>query len=165
MQLLLQRLLGQVLFYPPNVAGWPGGKNWIDSSTLMMRLRIPQLIYEGDDFKMKPKDDDDQMMGMKDRDAAEGNERGAVPDAGKKNNRNGKGGQQILAAINWDKYLKQFEPVARENLVAAISKILLQTKSTVNADIVKNYADAGSRESFIKTVTVQLMSTPEYQLC
>ncbi|HSC40460.1 MAG TPA: DUF1800 domain-containing protein, partial [Chitinophagaceae bacterium] len=47
-QLLLERLLGQILFYPPNVAGWPGGKNWIDSSTLMMRMRIPQLIYAGD---------------------------------------------------------------------------------------------------------------------
>ncbi len=164
-QLLLQRLLGQVLFYPPNVAGWPGGKNWIDSSTLMMRLRIPQLIYEGDDFKMKPKDDDDQMMGMKDREVADSNERNGIPNPGKKSNRNGKGGQQILASIQWEGYLKQFEPVARENLVAAISKILLQTKSMVNADIVSNYADAGSRESFIKTVTVQLMSTPEYQLC
>ena len=29
----LQRALGQILFYPPNVAGWPGGKTWIDSST------------------------------------------------------------------------------------------------------------------------------------
>lgn len=164
-QLLLQRLLGQVLFYPPNVAGWPGGKNWIDSSTLMMRLRIPQLMYEGDDFKMKPKDDDDQMMGMKDREVAEADEKNRAPIAGKKNNRNGKAGQQIMAAIQWDNYLKLFEPVARENLVEAISKILLQTASTINASTLKNYADAGSRESFIKTVTVQLMSTPEYQLC
>ncbi len=164
-QLLLQRLLGQVLFYPPNVAGWPGGKNWIDSSTLMMRLRIPQLIYEGDEFRMKPKDDDDQMMGMKDRDMAEDNVRNVVPNPGKKNKPRGKAGQQIMASIQWDGYLKQFEQVARENLVAAVSAILLQTKSMVNADVVKNYADAGSRESFIKTVTVQLMSTPEYQLC
>ncbi|HMK02770.1 MAG TPA: DUF1800 domain-containing protein, partial [Ferruginibacter sp.] len=40
-QLLFQRTLGQVLFYPPNVAGWPGGKTWIDSSSLMLRMRIP----------------------------------------------------------------------------------------------------------------------------
>ena len=31
--MLLQRVLGQLLFYPPNVAGWPGGKAWIDSSS------------------------------------------------------------------------------------------------------------------------------------
>lgn len=65
-QLTLQRLLGQLLFYPPNVAGWPGGKNWIDSSSLMLRLRIPQLIYASEELNMKPKDDDDQMMGRMD---------------------------------------------------------------------------------------------------
>jgi uncharacterized protein (DUF1800 family) len=164
-QLLLQRLLGQVLFYPPNVAGWAGGKNWIDSSTLMMRLRIPQLIYAGDDFKMKPKDDDDQMMGMKDRDMADNTEGNTVPNPGKKNNRNGKAGQQIMATIQWDRYLKQFEPVTRENLVASISNMLLQTKTGISAATLSNFVDAGSRESYIKTVTIQLMSTPEYQLC
>ena len=161
-QLLLQRLLGQILFYPPNVAGWPGGKNWIDSSTLMMRLRIPQLIYAGDVFKMKPKDDDDQMMGMKDRDAADDDGSNTVLNAGKRGY--GKG-QQILATINWTGYIKQFEPVPRENLLPAISAILLQTKSTVPADTLKKYTDAGNREIFIKTATIQLMSTPEYQMC
>jgi uncharacterized protein (DUF1800 family) len=159
-QLLLQRLLGQVLFYPPNVAGWPGGRNWIDSSTLMMRLRIPELMYAGDVFKMKPKDDDDQMMGMKDRNDADDN---TIPAAGKKNN--GKAGQQIMATIDWTNYLKQYEPVARENLLTSISGIILQTKTGVHTDTLKNYVDAGSRESFIKTATIQLMSTPEYQLC
>jgi len=161
-QLLLQRLLGQILFYPPNVAGWPGGKNWIDSSTLMMRLRIPQLIYAGDVFKMKPKDDDDQMMGIKDRDAADDDGSNTVPNGGKRGY--GKG-QQILATINWAGYIKQFEPVPRENLLPAISAILLQTKSTVPADTLKKYTDAGNREIFIKTATIQLMSTPEYQMC
>ena len=165
-QLLVQRLLGQVLFYPPNVAGWPGGKNWIDSSTLMMRLRIPQLMYAGDVFRMKPKDDDDQMMGMKDKSTADNNESINTAGAGRKNNAAGKkGGQQIMAAISWNGYVKQFEQVVRENLLVSISQILLQTKSTVSADTLKNYVDSGSRESFIKTATIQLMSTPEYQLC
>lgn len=29
--------MGQILFYPPNVAGWPGGTNWITSQTLIAR--------------------------------------------------------------------------------------------------------------------------------
>lgn len=29
--------MGQVLFYPPNVAGWPGGTNWITSQTAIAR--------------------------------------------------------------------------------------------------------------------------------
>ena len=29
--------MGQVLFYPPNVAGWPGGANWLTSQTMIAR--------------------------------------------------------------------------------------------------------------------------------
>lgn len=29
--------MGQILFYPPNVAGWPGGQNWLTSQTLIAR--------------------------------------------------------------------------------------------------------------------------------
>ncbi|MFT3936943.1 MAG: DUF1800 domain-containing protein [Chitinophagaceae bacterium] len=162
-QLLLQRLLGQVLFYPPNVAGWPGGKNWIDSSTLMMRLRIPQLIYAGDSFRMRPKDDDDQMMGMKDRDDTDDDSNNKIPAAGKRNN--ARNGQQIMATINWDGYIKQLEPVTRENLVSNISKNVLQAKTPVNPSALQGHTDASTREAFIKTTTIQLMSTPEYQLC
>jgi uncharacterized protein (DUF1800 family) len=32
--------MGQVLFYPPNVAGWPGGTSWVNSSTLLTRLNF-----------------------------------------------------------------------------------------------------------------------------
>jgi uncharacterized protein (DUF1800 family) len=151
-QLLLQRLLGQLLFYPPNVAGWPGGKNWIDSSSLMFRLRIPQLIYDNDEVALSPKDDDDQMMGMK--------------DMGKKKERMGKkGGQFISANVDWETYLKKFEKVPREKLPGSIAGILIQGAEPVNEKIISRYIDSSSRESYIKTLTIQLMSTPEYQLC
>ena len=29
--------MGQELFYPPNVAGWPGGENWLTSDTMIAR--------------------------------------------------------------------------------------------------------------------------------
>jgi uncharacterized protein (DUF1800 family) len=32
--------MGQVLFYPPNVAGWPGGTSWINSATLLNRINF-----------------------------------------------------------------------------------------------------------------------------
>jgi uncharacterized protein (DUF1800 family) len=32
--------MGQVLYYPPNVAGWPGGSSWINSSTLLSRINF-----------------------------------------------------------------------------------------------------------------------------
>jgi uncharacterized protein (DUF1800 family) len=153
-QLLLQRVLGQLLFYPPNVAGWPGGTNWIDSSTLMFRLRLPQFICQSGEFQMKPKDDDDQAMGMKEEYP------GALRAAGKF-----RPGQMIRATIDWETYMKKFSGVSRENLGQSIAGILMQVPSGVSEETLKKYTDARSPESFIKTRTIYLMSTPEYQMC
>ena len=153
-QLLLQRVLGQLLFYPPNVAGWPGGTNWIDSSTLMFRLRLPQFICQSGEFQMKPKDDDDQAMGMKEEFA------GALRAPGKF-----RPGQMIRATIDWETYIKKFSGVSRENLGQSIAGILMQVPSGVSEETLMKYTDARSPESFIKTRTIYLMSTPEYQMC
>ncbi|MES1218944.1 MAG: DUF1800 domain-containing protein, partial [Bacteroidota bacterium] len=138
--LLVQRVLGQLLFYPPNVAGWPGGKTWIDSSTLMMRMRFPQLINDSDILNVKPKDDDDQMMGRKDDDGDE------MMFKEIKKNGIGKKGKSINATIDWGVYVKNFENTSREELAATISSVLIQTKSEVNAGLIKQYADDSSRE-------------------
>jgi len=42
--LQFQRKLNQVLFFPPNVAGWNRGQGWIDSSTLLLRMKLPSII-------------------------------------------------------------------------------------------------------------------------
>lgn len=62
--IIYQKLLGQMLLNPPNVAGWPSGKAWIDSSTLMLRLKTPQIWSGIISLDYAPKDDDDQNMGM-----------------------------------------------------------------------------------------------------
>jgi uncharacterized protein (DUF1800 family) len=154
--LIVQRLLGQLLFYPPNVAGWPGGQAWIDSSTLMFRLRIPEIVYAADQFDLKPKDDDDQAMGMKEMN--EGAMR--IKGFGKIG-----GGQMIKAQINWDKYVSRFSAIPRGDLVKAIAAALLQTSDGIDPGTLTKYTDNSSKESFIKSATIQLMSTPEYQLC
>jgi uncharacterized protein (DUF1800 family) len=154
--LLIQRSLGQLLFYPPNVAGWPGGKNWIDSSTLMMRMRIPQMLDDKDEFNIKPKDDDDQMMGRKD--VNDDPKAGAMKAMGRLN-------KPIQVNIDWSLYTKNYESVPRESLLPNITGILLQTKSRVNPETIKQFSDQTGRENFIKTATLQIMGTPEYQLC
>ena len=95
--IVLQRLLGQMLFYPPNVAGWPGGKTWIDSSTLMLRMRIPQLINDKDEMNMTPKDDDDQMMGNKNENAVNSKNKSGV-----------KGTKAIHASVDWQALCRSF---------------------------------------------------------
>ncbi len=160
--LLIQRSLGQLLFYPPNVAGWPGGKNWIDSSTLMLRMRIPQMLGEKDEFNIKPKDDDDQMMGR--------------PSTAQRMNNNvdpkatamkavGRLNKPIQVKIDWSLYTKNYEAIERESLLGNITGLLLQAKSRVSPDLIKQFSDQTGRENFIKTATLQIMSTPEYQLC
>ena len=148
----LQRALGQMLFYPPNVAGWPGGKTWIDSSSLMLRMRIPQLINDVDELNVKTKDDDDQMMGKK------------SPEDGMKPV--GYARRSIIkASIDWKGYIRHFETLPKERLVGSLALSLLQTKNSVGNDLITKYVNAESKESFIRSATLQLMSTPEYQLC
>jgi uncharacterized protein (DUF1800 family) len=39
--------LGQDLFYPPNVGGWPGGRNWISSQTMIGRANFAAALVSG----------------------------------------------------------------------------------------------------------------------
>jgi uncharacterized protein (DUF1800 family) len=156
-QLVIQRLLGQLLLYPPNVAGWPGGKNWIDSSSLMFRLRIPQLIADADEIAIKPKDDDDQMMGMMEQEVMSNIKGGSKKALS--------GGYQLKASVNWDSLANQFKDVPREKLRDKLTACLLQSPAAFNNRLIESYADASSRSNYIKSVAKQLMSTPEYQMC
>jgi uncharacterized protein (DUF1800 family) len=148
-QLLFQRALGQVLFYPPNVAGWPGGKNWIDSSSLMLRLRIPQIFAANDAIDIMPKTDDDVQMGMM--------------EAGAKRLKDSVKG--ATANIDWQAVNTIFEKTSREKLLENITGSVLQTKNHVSNTVLDKYINNASRENYIKSAVVNLMATPEYQLC
>lgn len=142
-QLLLQKALGQILFFPPNVAGWPGGKNWIDSSSLMLRLRIPQLLYMRNELDIATKDDDDQQMGQKGAGAGRG----------------------FAASIDWKPVLDLFGQTSGDELITRIADYLWAAPvSKLPAAVVRRHTDGSSREALIKTTCIQLMSTPEYQL-
>ena len=42
------RQMGQILFAPPNVKGWDGGKAWISTSTLLFRYNFAGYLIKGD---------------------------------------------------------------------------------------------------------------------
>ncbi len=44
------RAMGQVLFYPPNVAGWPGGANWLTSQMLIARENFLTKLVNAPDM-------------------------------------------------------------------------------------------------------------------
>jgi hypothetical protein len=42
------RQMGQILFAPPNVKGWDGGREWISTSTLLFRDNFANYLINGD---------------------------------------------------------------------------------------------------------------------
>ena len=133
--LQFQNALGQTLFYPPNVAGWPGGKNWIDSSSLMLRLKIPSLILNAGqiDFtgKADPEDEAELSMMRIKRNAIE---------------------KRVAATTQWDEFTKQFPTGSTPGQIA---EFLLQCKP--NASVMNSSAT-------VKNAAIEIVSTPEFKL-
>ena len=50
--LYFQRVLGQELFSPPNVAGWPMGLKWINNTTLLYRLKMTSILMQRADYEL-----------------------------------------------------------------------------------------------------------------
>ena len=49
------RALGENLFYPPNVKGWPGGTTWINSSTLLARKQFVEQLFRATEAAGAPR--------------------------------------------------------------------------------------------------------------
>ncbi len=88
--------LGQMLFYPPNVAGWDGGRAWINANTLLTRYNMSRSIVVADFFEP----DEMSMMDM-----------GAMRGEMTKNNR-----QQFQAS------LQNVPPAERKEIRAKLDK-------------------------------------------
>jgi uncharacterized protein (DUF1800 family) len=134
-----QRALGQVLFRPPNVAGWPGGKAWIDSSSLMYRIKIPSTILNAGliDFVGKATPEDEAYL------ASQRKQQFNVIN-------------RVKATADWDKFLKEI-PLKTSH--EEIARFMLEPPLN------KTVVDKVNKPSDIKTVVIQVVSTPEYQLC
>lgn len=144
-QIVLQKALSQVLLYPPNVAGWPGGRSWIDSTSLMLRLRLPHIIAAQGALGLNPKSDDDQMMGQM--------------RAGRLQNR-------LAAEADWQPLLDIFSSQSERDIIPSIARFLWQTpQANPPLAVLKRHTDPGSKIQLIRTAALQLMATPEYQLC
>ncbi|MFI5148647.1 MAG: DUF1800 family protein [Bacteroidia bacterium] len=148
--LVLQRALGQALFYPPNVSGWAGGRGWIDSSSLMFRLKTPSLLLNNGIIEMEPKDElldeKSRMMMIQQRQKREQQQlKGPVlsklkptPDW-----------NALLNAVGTDK--TRDELIADVLVPAAPSQALLNSLPALTAT---------NHKEFI----LELLSAPEYQM-
>ncbi|HAS46569.1 MAG TPA: DUF1800 domain-containing protein [Microscillaceae bacterium] len=142
--LFIQKVLGQVLLYPPNVAGWPGGQTWIDSSTLMFRLRLPYVIFKAADLEVVAKAEGDV------------NKQGFV------NHRM----RRLNAEIDWQAYTRYFaKETNKKKLYRNLSSFLLQTEHAKNQEFVARFANGNNPTDLIKTISLGIASLPEYQMC
>jgi uncharacterized protein (DUF1800 family) len=146
----IQRILGQYLFNPPSVAGWTGGRNWIDSSSLVVRMRLPEALFGAGELYLNTKDMPAEMHG--------GNTQGSdmhsdeVFKIGK-------------TATDWTAYLEHWKKAGKDVMPAQIADFLL-TGSLPDAQLQDaiSFATRDTDEDFIKTLTIRIMELPEYQL-
>jgi hypothetical protein len=119
----------------------------------MLRLQIPRLIKDDDEFSISTKSDDDIQMGMREMIYSK-----AQLEIAKK--------YRISANVNWTDYIKSFESTERSLLLEKLKTLLLQTNSTsINNIVIENNISKANREEYIRSATIALMSSPEYQLC
>lgn len=142
----IQNKLNQVLFYPPNVAGWPGGRNWIDSDTLLTRLKLPTvlLLYgaiQPKDTNEPKNDETETMMGAS-------YQHMNIKRIGL--------AKRVKAQGNWDYFVSSMESKELNTLVSfLIQPDLSATAKTVLREKPKSF----------KKLVVNILSLPEYQLC
>jgi len=148
--LALQKVTGQMLFNPPNVAGWAGGRQWIDTSSLMYRLKLPEIIFKSSNLEFDYKDDLDEMGEM-------------YPELSKFEK---KQYRIMQTKTDLSSYIKEFSRYDGKELRENISNYLLQCNLTTETEkIIENYVDTSSKENIIESLTLRLITLPEYQLC
>ena len=134
--LKIQRLLGQILLNPPNVAGWKGRKNWIDSNTIMLRLKLPSLLLSNAKISTT--------------------EKGDFEDAFSKYRKN-QGHQFVEIEVNWNRFDLQYQSVLTEKLQEYIVAPILNNGTN---KYLQDLSKSNKRE-----VCIRLLSLPEFQMC
>ena len=133
----LERNLGQVLFGPPNVAGWKGGKSWVNNHNIYLRLNLARYLAQAflnssrlkQQFIVEPDD----------------------PNAFK-----------LKFKVSPQQLESTFASLPPSDLKGVLEDYLLSvpTASTIN-----RYFNQGARSERVMYLTLKLMGVPEYQVC
>ena len=136
--LALQKMLGQILLRPPNVAGWKGGKKWIDSNTILLRMRLPSLLLNNAHISTKERGEfNDRLNNFIKR--RKGN---FVP---------------FKTKHDWKHFEKEYAAVSIDGL----QDFLLMAIPSAETQKFLNELGKTSKQQYC----IQLMSLPEYQMC
>lgn len=133
----IQKLLGQELLNPPNVAGWPGGKKWIDSNTMMVRLKLPSVLLSNGVISFDVK--------------------GEFEDSLSAFNKRKNVGRKLDVESDWGFFENEHKKTSRDELKTVVLGANLQEEA-------KSFMDSLEKEGKV-AYCIQLMSIPEFQLC
>mgnify|MGYP003626176071 FL=1 len=134
----LQKMMGQTLFYPDNVAGWKGGKSWIDSNTLMFRMKLPSLLLSNAVINLE--------------------EKGEFEDSFEKYYKSEKKQNKYLKITkSWESFDEKNQHLKAKEM---IDFLILSKLDKDTATFLENLEIKSNRN-----FCIQLMSIPEYQLC
>ncbi len=139
----IQKLLGQQLFAPPNVSGWAGGKNWIDSSSLMLRLKLPSIVLNNGIIALAEKEEPEEYKMLKSQEELKVQS---------------KVQRKVKAIASWEKFEAD---VPKDMTKAQLADFLLQREPP--KEILDLISEPGN--GTIKSAALELLSLPEYQLC
>ena len=137
------RQMGQALFYPPNVRGWVGGRQWINSSTLTARRQLVESLFAPLDENSLNADEQIELVAAR----SNGLGRFTVPD-------------------------EPFTRLASLDPAAAAQQLTRDLLPDGSSPAVRNnlqqfIASANDRQRLarLRRAAVTLMQSPEYQLC
>lgn len=145
------RQMGQVLFDPPTVKGWDGGRAWINTTTLLARYNFAGALTNG---------------GGAGRPAGED---GEAPPGGIRPRR-GAGARRarVLAEVNVAALYDPAKARSPEQIVDHFGALLLAAPldAACRAELVAHFRTSdGDAETRVRRLIHLLMSTPNYQLC
>jgi uncharacterized protein (DUF1800 family) len=141
--IFIQRALGQVLFFPPNVGGWPTGTAWIDSSSLTFRLSLPAILFGNAALDIEAKDDGDVN-----------------------NVTNTTGVRRLSMRVDWALLADRFVASSSgETLDRMEHYLLARPTGEATRKLIREVTHgAASEADFVRKGFTAFMSLPEYQL-
>ena len=138
-------LLGQNVFTPPNVKGWPGGDVWINSATLLGRKQLLDRLFTNEDrLDVAMRNIDEMAM-----------RNGDQPPAGREA-RMQRQLQKQMGTVNWnlDKWASNYQQAHGPSTLQDLTRVVLAIAPQAPLAPAENPAD------WVR----QLVADPAYQL-
>jgi hypothetical protein len=133
----LQKSLGQILIKPPNVAGWPGGRAWIDNSTLMLRLNLAYHLINNSEIDLQVKNEAEAEMATQKI-------------------------KKLQSQINLGPFKKRLKEISRDDWPTYLAELLLIKPIDIKEKLIAS--NASKDDLHLQWLLIQICSLPEYQL-